>query len=83
MKFEIAFNRPDKNDTKSFYDYIGAKYEYRNKEDEMGGYYLEIDKLENLKTLMEKINLKLLNKTFGYTAIVTFDPAQIFLDDKI
>ncbi len=47
MKFEIDFNRSgDKNDTKEFFDFIGAELYER---DEYSTYRIEINSIEDLE----------------------------------
>ena len=81
MKFEINFNREDKNDTDDFYEFIGAKKEYNVEV----GYtnFVEVASLEELEELMNKINMKLAGNTFEYAAVILFDPNTIYLDDKV
>jgi uncharacterized protein YsxB (DUF464 family) len=79
MVFEIGFNRYDENDKKSFYEFIGAKM---NTNSEYGYYEIEIKGFEELEVLMEKINMKLSNNKFQYSAIVSFDNPCIYLDSE-
>ena len=80
MIFEIGFNRKDKNDTKSFYEFIGAILNDTNKE--YNFYEIELKSFEELEQLMEKINLKYKGDTFSYSAVISFDNPCIYLDDK-
>lgn len=81
MKFEIDFNRSgDKNDTKEFFDFIGAELYER---DEYSTYRIEINSIEDLQPLLEKINMHLCGNKFQYSFIMSFDPAVIYLDDKV
>jgi hypothetical protein len=80
MKFEIAFNYEDKNDTKEFYDFIGA---ILNRENEESYYEIELNTFEELEQLMNKINMKYFNNTFRYSTVIAFNRPVIFLDDKI
>ena len=79
MNFEIGFNREDKNDTKSFYEFIGATLNDTN--DEYNFYEIELKSFEELEQLMEKINLKYKGNTFSYAAVISFDRPCIYLDD--
>jgi hypothetical protein len=81
MKFEISFNRDDKNDTKEFYDYIGAKL--NDEHEEYNFYEIELDGFEDLEKLISKINLKLEGNTFSYSAVISFNNPTIFLDKNI
>ena len=80
MKFEIAFNRPDKNDKKEFYDFIGAELVWKT---EFTSYMIELDSFEDLKILMEKINMELFGNTFEYSVVISFDSPTIYLDNKV
>jgi hypothetical protein len=77
MKFIIGFNRAHKNDTKSFYDYIGAII--ADAKDELY-YTIEIKDFEELEILYKKVNKKLKNQDFGCDFLINFDPPQIFLE---
>ena len=79
MNFEIGFNRKDKNDTKSFYEFIGATLNDTN--EEYSFYEIELKSFEELEQLMEKINLKYKGNTFSYAAVISFDRPCIYLDD--
>ena len=79
MNFEIGFNRKDKNDTKSFYEFIGATLNDTN--EEYNFYEIELKSFEELEQLMEKINLKYKGNTFSYAAVISFDRPCIYLDD--
>ena len=47
MIFEIGFNREDKNDTKSFYEFIGATLNDTN--EEYNFYEIELKSFEELE----------------------------------
>jgi GTPase Era involved in 16S rRNA processing len=80
MKFEIAFNKKDNNDTKEFYDFIGAKFIHH---DEGSWAEIELNSFEELETLMNKINMKYYNNTWTYSAVVVFDNPVIYLDKDV
>lgn len=80
MKFEIAFNKKDKNDTKEFYNFIEAKFIEHDK----GGWYeIELNSFEELEELMNKINMKYFNNNYTYAAVIMFNNPVIFLDKDI
>ena len=82
MKFDIDFNHfNDKNNTKEFYEFIGAKLVNHS---EHSFYEIELNSFEELAELMKKINQKILGKNFGYSAVVNFEAGMgtIYLDDK-
>lgn len=79
MIFEIGFNREDKNDTKSFYEFIEATL--NNNNEEYSFYEIELKSFEELEQLMEKINLKYKGDIFSYSAVISFDNPCIYLDD--
>ena len=82
MLFEIGFNRrDDKNDTKEFYDFIGAKL--NDSYEEYSLFEIELAGFEDLEKLMEKINMKLEGNKFSYSAVITFDSPVIYLDKNI
>lgn len=83
MKFDIDFNHfDDKNNTKEFYEFIGAKW--TNPNPDYGYYEIELNSFEELAELMKKINQKYLGKNFGYSAVMNFEEGigTIYLDDK-
>jgi hypothetical protein len=83
MKFEIAFNRGDKNDTKEFYEFIGAKLNDLPEEDY---YEIEINSFEELEQLMNKINRKYFENPYNlhtYSAVLAFSRPAIFLDKDV
>jgi len=83
MKFDIDFNHfDDKNNTKEFYEFIGAKWTNPNLD--YGYYEIELNSFEELAELMKKINQKYLGKNFGYSAVMSFEAGMgtIYLDDK-
>lgn len=82
MKFKIEFNHNDSNDTKSFYEFIGAKY-IDNIDPDYEYYEIEIATFEDLETLMNNINLKYKGNNFSYLAVIGFDKPSIYLDDKV
>ena len=84
MKFEIAFNSPgNPNNIKAFYEHIGAQLEYTN--NEYPAYYIEVESLEKLEELNNKINLHLTEgkNNWEYSMIITFDPPVIYLDKEV
>ena len=83
MKFDIDFNHfDDKNNTKEFYEFIGAKWTGLTPEDSY--YEIELNSFEELAELMKKINQKYLGNDFGYSAVISFEAGMgtIYLDDK-
>ncbi len=81
MNFQIAFNSfDDKNDNKEFYEFIGAELVSG---DEDYYYTINIDSCEDLKILLQKINMRYFGNTFEYSAVINFDPATIYLDNKV
>ena len=77
MKFQIDFNT-QVND--KVLEEIGAKYE-ETWPDNAGAYFIEINNISELELLLKKVDL-LMNDIY-YSAIVSFDPAIIYLDNKI
>lgn len=80
MTFQIGFNHNDKNDTRDFYEFIGATFV---NQDEFSYYEIEIKSFEELESLMKKINMKYFNNKFQYSSVVSFDPPTIYLDDNV
>lgn len=82
MRFEIAFNNKDSADTKDFYRHIGAELDDRS---ENFVYVINIETLEDMEQLNNKINLYLTkgDNTWEYALVVSFDPPSIFLDDTV
>ena len=54
MIFEIGFNREDKNDTKSFYEFIGAALNDTN--EEYNFYEIELKSFEELDEIFDKLS---------------------------
>jgi len=81
MIFEIAFNHKDDNDTKSFYESIGATLNDKN--EEYNFYEIELKPFEELEKLMKKINLKYKGNKFEYSVVLSFDNPCIYLDNKV
>lgn len=77
MKFQIDFNTKT-ND--KVLEEIGAKYE-SPWPDDAGTYFIEINDISELEPLLKKVDL-LMNDVY-YSAIVSFDPPIIYLDNKI
>lgn len=73
MKFEIDFNR--ENDDETLKD-LGAKLVHY---DEHSQYEIEINSFEELETLLQKVDSI---KKDIYSAIISFDPPCIYLDNK-
>jgi len=77
MTFEIGFNRQDRNDTKEFYEFIGAKLVDRGEDT---AYMIDTPTFEGLEKLLAKINQRCFGNDFGYSIIMGFDHPTIFLD---
>jgi hypothetical protein len=77
MKFQIDFNQRV-ND--KVLKEIGAKWEDMWK-GEPGAYSIEINDISELEPLLKKVDL-LMNDVY-YSAIVSFDPPTIYLDNEI
>jgi hypothetical protein len=75
MEFEIDFNRH--NDDRFLIDRLGA---WVDRYDDFDAIKIEIKDLEELEMLLAKVNHCLGGE---YSAIVSFDPPAIFLDDKV
>ena len=74
MEFEINFNR--KNDDKFLINKLGAYY---LKNEDYPGLFIKIKDFEHLKELLEKVD-----KHFNsyYSAIISWDPPTIYLDEN-
>lgn len=81
MKFTIGFNRLDAKETAQFYSHIEANREYH---EDIGTYYtVTLNSMESLERLMEKVNLYLAGDTYTYSAVISFDPSTIYLDNQV
>lgn len=79
MIFEIGFNRKHDKDKKEFYNHIGAK---RVEKDQVVFYHINVESLENLEELYNKINLYLTDgkNNYSYDFVINYDPPSIFID---
>ena len=80
MLYEIDFNRQTDEQTLQS---IGAKLypiPYATKHGPFEVYKIEIDKMEELEPILEKVKQI---KGEYYSAVVDFDPPTIYLDNKI
>lgn len=80
MKFEIDFNHGT-ND--QLLESIGAKSEQTdsNKYGPFERYMIELNDFKDLERLLKILDLK--DETKIYSAVISFDPPTIFLDDKV
>jgi hypothetical protein len=80
MRFEIDFNK-ETND--KVLEHIGAKlvpYVPTPKYGPDSRYLINIDTFEELEVLLNKLNIET-NKI--YSAVISFDPPIIYLDDNV
>ena len=82
MKFQVDFNRPTFNDDKFLIDILGAKV-VKTGSDKYPPFellYLELDNFEQLEKIITKVDTH-----YGdyYSAVISFDPPTIYLDNKI
>lgn len=85
MKFEIAFNDPRmiNSTTNKILENLGAKFEYdkdQTKEFPDNAYYIELNSFEELKELLKKVDKETKDTS---SAIISFDPPTIFLDNEV
>ena len=74
MEFEIDFNK--KQDDKYLINELGAYY---LEKDEYPGLFIEVKDFEHLKELLLKVSNDFSD---DYSAIVSYDPLMIYLDDS-
>lgn len=81
MKFEIDFNSFTEKDDKVLEE-LGAKLvpTGSNKYPPFEKYEIEINTFEELEKILEKVNM--IKKDY-YSAVIGFDPATIYLDNKV
>jgi len=80
MVFIINFNKSEEQDD-FFLEELGAKLStIYNKPFCFGEYEINIDNFEELKTLLKKVDN---NYNDHYSAIITFNPATLFLDKDV
>ena len=83
MKFEIAFNL--ESDDKTLIE-IGATlfpYPYKDEEPPFTAYQIEINSFEELRDLLYNVNVAKKEQKDFYSAVISFDPPTIYLDNKV
>ncbi len=83
MKFEVDFNHNIPNDYKILKE-LGAVLEDTGstKYPPFEVFTIELESFEDLNKLLQKVNELVGDSIFDYSAIVSFDPAMIFFDNK-
>ena len=79
MKFEIDWNRDTDDKT---LEAIGATHVYYDLDCDY--YWVELNSFEELEELLKKVNtIKKRSIMTEYSAVISFDPPTIYLDNEI
>ena len=80
MKFEIDLNWGHDD---ALLKTLGAEERIRNSDAEIwSSFYVELNTFQDLEELLKEANKHKKDDEFEYSAIVSFDPPMLYLDNK-